>query len=215
MYRKKIKRHRVTIVMLNIAGEGYTKYMNRFLKKVHTYSFNDETTIVDLNIWLLKQMHCYDRFNLSEIFAFKINDKEINAQCNYKLIKFIRANNLKKLEVDFRYGAGGGCELKTILATIRINPNEEIHKYTPHVHIYVGKKRSEEYETRIKLDDLSLMKNTKKSLDDLFSNNDKKLLIEFLTKYRDELINYYNSIQKGEQPKSIYIDFKGNITIFR
>nr|MBP3259196.1 hypothetical protein [Bacilli bacterium] len=208
-------KYRITIVMINIAGPGYHKPMNDFFKSYHTYWYNDSTIMNDLYEWIMKGMRYKTKHFLSNIFRIKVGDKEIHAQSNFNLRKFIKLNQLKKLEVNFLYGMGGGCDLNVgVVANIRINPNEKRHRYIPHVHIYRGKSRSYDNETRINLADMSTMKNTQKELNDLFNRNESELILSFLWKYRDDLIEYYNSIQRGEKPDTIYIDYEGNRTYF-
>ena len=59
------------------------------------------------------------------------------------------------------------------------------------------------------------MKGDKKTIDDLFTKKQQKILYEILKKYNKEFINYYNSIQQGEYPQPIYINYNGKITYFK
>ena len=59
------------------------------------------------------------------------------------------------------------------------------------------------------------MSNDKVKISELFNKKERLKLFEFLKKYQNELIDYYNSIQNGEYPSPIYIDYDGNKTKFK
>ena len=191
-----------------------------FLNKTYSFKYNNNTKIRDLFKWIMiniweKQDTLFDEY-LREHIRLNTNKRIIKLQLDYNLKKFLCINNLNKLVLSYIICPAGGAGARfEIFGEIRINPDETIHKYIPHVHIYKDCIKDDNHCVRIVLKNLTQMKNDKKTINDLFSNKEKKIIFKILKKHRNEFINYYNSIQRGEYPEPIYIDYYGKIKVFK
>lgn len=179
------------------------------LSKIYRFNYDDNTTIYELYIFLYKKLKMdYDsEENIEERFSFKLGKKNIFANINYSLKHLLKNNNYKENTLYLFYhaciGGGNGSYVKG-LAHIRINPNEQQHKYLPHVHVY---KKNYKKCVRISLNTFEQLKNDKYIFKELFSNKEIHEIISILKEHQEELINYYNDVQNGEKTKDFIIEY--------
>ena len=193
-----------------------------FLKRInraYTYKFSELTKIKDLYMFLLSKLDMnYAIFdeNLDERFSFIIKGEDVYANVGFCLYSFLCQHGLKdnkEIVLCFHecIGGGNGATIEA-LANIRINSSESQHKEMPHVHIY--KSNYNEY-VRVSLVTLTPMKNDKYNLSDFFSKKEIKEILCILKKYNNELLIFYDKIQKGEKPESFEMKYKNKIIIFK
>ena len=203
----------IKIKFINDCSSGFTQNYVDYLTNIYTFKYNEGTSFYDLFFWLANKNNI-ETDVLNDRFLIHLNNKNIKIQLNYLVKNFIKNNSINdELKIFFVAGipGGSGADINVgVMATIRINPNESIHKYTPHVHIYKNRRISYNYCARIDLNNLTQFKNDKYKINDLFNRRQIKLIYDFLVKYQDKLIHYYISIQNGEFPEPIYINFNGN-----
>lgn len=189
------------------------------LKNEYIYYYDVNTQIKDLFLWLYEKIDTSgDYFDdiLREHFLVVLNQRKIKVRLEYNLNDFLKNNSVSKLYLWFATGIGGGNGgYIPTLGTIRINPNEDKHKYIPHVHIYKNRRQSYDYSIRINLNDLTQMKGDAKSIDKLFNKNQKKTIYGYLNYNRQELIDYYNRVQNGEYVEPIYLKYNGKVVEFK
>lgn len=215
-----LEKYSIKIKFVNVIEEVLPLQLMKFLTKESLFYYNDISTIRDLFKWIMisiwgEDEHLDDENLIEHIYAV-LNGQAIKVQLDYNLKQFITINHISVLKLLYvMCGSGGAGAYIKLLGEIRINPNEQCHKYIPHVHVYKNGKINDNSCVRIKLDDLSQMYNDSIKIDKLFSKKQKKILFDFLKKYQGELVDYYNSIQRGEYPKPIYIDYNGNKVDFK
>lgn len=216
----KMNKYRIKIKFVNNELTGMIDELKDFLIKDYEFEYDDSTTICDMFKWLMQHfdgdsLSLEDEY-LRDHFHVIVNRLDKKMQLDYNLKKFIESNNISTLNVLFiMCPSGGAGAYIRILGTIRINPDEQRHKYIPHVHVYKNRKIDNDHEIRINLNDLTQLKHDKKSIDDLFSKKQKKILFDVLENNRDKLINYYYSVQNGEYLEPIYIDYNGKQVQFK
>lgn len=118
--------------------------------------------------------------------------------CDY-LLSFKENKNLSDIfeyinsdDIEFHYFIVGGasihCERNYKFI---IHPNEDIHKYSPHVHV-----EKERKSIRYNLETLEPMD----KLDYPHKRDHKKIIIPALKKHKNELMEFWNHYQNGYTP---------------
>lgn len=184
---------------------------NYLLSKTYRFNYDENTTIYELYVYLYKKlkMDCVHEENINERFSFKLGEKNIFANINYSLKQLLKNNNYSERTIYLYYhiciGGGNGSYING-LTHIRINPNEQQHKFLPHVHVY---KKDYSKCVRINLNTFEQLKNDKYKFKKFFSNKEMNEIIFILKEHQEELIEYYNDVLNGEQPKDFIIEYNG------
>lgn len=176
------------------------------------FEFDENTKIMDLLLYLFDYIDNDSKFlydvqdDLIGHFSFVDNfGKEQKAQLEFSVQKFLNNFNYDINCVNMKYfcafGIGGYYEFEDI-AKIQINSSEPRHK-NPHVHITrIGK---HDNYFRIDLNTLTQMNGDKFNWNKEFNRKERELIIDFLIKNKEKLIDFYNRYTKGEYITEEYV----------
>ena len=211
------KKITITITNNELFEDNCDKQFLDIINKTYFYYATPFTSIKRLFLYLLKQMKItkYDEYSIQEQFSFIIDNEFIYANTNYNLNKFLKEHGVSSSKINIHYdictGGGNGATFDE-LCTIKINPSEPSHRYTPHVHIY---KKDYKKCVRVNLNTLEKMKNDKYDLSSFFTKKEINHIKKILTEKNAELIDFYNRIQKGEKPQEFIIEYNNKKVIFK
>ena len=129
-----------------------------------------------------------NRLNISNIYI-KNEDTLLSLLDDKTLLDifdYFNAENLEILSICVWGGASIYCDGYKFV----VHPDEDIHKFTPHVHV----KRDDE-ETRYFLDTLKRFPNDNFSR--MFQRDEKKKIIPFLKKNQNKLLEWWDFYMNG------------------
>ncbi|MEI3529819.1 MAG: hypothetical protein V8Q75_01925 [Bacilli bacterium] len=179
-----MKKYKIIINFNNTNLDGIIEQLRIFLVKEHVFEYDDDTNIRDLFEWIMYKIWDdsaeLDDEKLREHLSVVLDERNIMVQLDYNLKKFINTHNIRILKLNYVMCSFGGAGVYIkVLGSIRINPNEQNHKYIPHVHIYKNKRIANDSCIRINLEDLTQMTGDKKTIDDLFIKSNKEYCMKF------------------------------------
>lgn len=139
-----------------------------------------------------------DNFNVKNIYV-KAKDVLLGFVEDKKIADVFDFLDLDILELVFF--VAGGASFHCQGYTFVVHPDEEIHKWTPHVHV-----RRDDEETRYHLGTLERFPNDNVSR--RFLKDEKKRIIPFLKENQNKLLNYWNLYSNGYTTPAVSEDGK-------
>ena len=131
-----------------------------------------------------------DRLNFSNIYI-KTQDALLGLSEDKLLLDVFDFFNVEKLE--FAFFIAGGASLHSNGYVFVVHPNEDIHRFKPHVHV----KRNDE-ETRYSLETLERF--PQDTFSRTFRRDEKKKIIPFLEGNKERLLEWWNLYMNGYIP---------------
>ena len=186
-----------------------------FLKGKITYEYDVHTTIKDLFVWLLSKIEpdlsTNDDFLLGKILGYCDNYREI-LYLYHNLEKYILTNAVDNtLFFQYQLCVGGTVQIDG-LVKIWIHSRESCHAGYPHVHLSKpGSKENMISYSLGKMEPVSAQ--DKDRFFKTFTKNQRVEIEDLLTKYRDDLKEFYENIRNGGGSVSLEIDYKGKLYI--
>lgn len=188
------------------------------LSKKYEYTYNNDTKIKNLLLFLNENIcpnYAHNLESIQEHYRFCVNNEYIEPNLEYNLGKFLLNFNLDMGPIKMYYvigvGGGNGAFIEE-LAHIRINTREPEHRNHPHVHIY---KNDHNKSVSIDLIKMKEHEQNEYKLTDFFNKNQIEEIYEILELHKQELINFYEMVQKGMQPKEFIIEHNNKEFLFK
>ena len=175
-----------------------TVYFNTYelqTAKVHYLSELIETLKEDVDMLCLDEW-AYDTFVFDHIF---VNHKK----SLYRIKENKRINDLFKdfseNDVELHYIiVCGGASLELRGFKFIVHPDEKIHKHMPHIHV-----EKDDYSARYSIETMEMINANNKAAELFFKRSEKKIIIPFIKKNHDRLMEYWNMYQNGYVPPKI------------
>lgn len=209
-------------VTIEFVNKDYLKYGEQYgvlFNQKHYFKYNNQTQMRDLFNMLMSKVSV-DKFYhnddyLQHSFWVNVDNRNMMVQLDYGIHQFLTVRGIDNLKLYYNF-SGRGAAAFISLGSIRINPDESEHKEIPHIHVY--KNNIINWGNCVRFfvkDKLTIFVEDKKKFTKLFTNKQRKQLMEFLEEYREKFENYYESIQKGEAPHQIEMYYDGKKIIFK
>lgn len=170
----------------------YDIYSCDFVKKLSHDCIYSELIESAFKEYLQKSMgstYSIEEFNMYSHQFIKYGKYLVRCPSN-KSIKEI-SNDLGMNNIDIEiFVYGGGASLQCHGYLFIVHPDEDVHKYSPHVHV-----KRDDYSVRYSLDTFERYKDDRCSRE--FIRDEKKIIIPFLKENNKILSDFWKKAQKG------------------
>lgn len=190
-----------------------------FLKNGFEYDYSETTTIKDLFQYILEltepgPLNETDDYLCGKILGVCNGVKEV-LLLSFPLEQYVRINAINnKIVLFYQIGVGGSANILG-LAKITIHSNEQNHIGRPHIHLTkpYGKSATVIIDLEI-LQPINMQQ--KRLFDRIFTKTQQDEIMFVLSRYKDNLIQYYYKSQQGINDGITFtIVYKGKEYMFK
>lgn len=154
---------------------------------------SEEEIVSILGVWEMN--------NLSfETIYVRRKDCFLGLRCDKNLIELFSDFEENEIELA-HFFVPGGASIQQRGYRFSVHPDEKVHEHSPHVHV-----AKDGISVRYSLETMERFKQDKPPRE--YLRDEKKIILPFLAKHRDQLMGYWNHYMRGYLPPTLDLQGK-------